>query len=92
MQDGLRVRKTIYMQKIKEEKLGHGQQISSRGKTSLYLYEQNMNTLNYLKYWKRLLKRWKNSEIFQEMSYFFKLAMQDIIGQLKHLNFIMKII
>ena len=34
--------------KIKEEKLGHGLH-SSRGNTLLYLYEQNMNTQNYLK-------------------------------------------
>ena len=39
---------TIYMQNLKEEN-GAWTAISSRGKTSLYLYEQNMNTQNYLK-------------------------------------------
>ena len=78
--------------KNKGRKIGAWAEISSIGKTSLYFYEQNMNTENSIKYWKKLLKRWRNLEIFQKISYFFKLTMQDIIGQLKHLNFIMKII
>ena len=33
--------------------------ISSRGKTSLYLYEQNMNTQNYLKVLEEAIKEMK---------------------------------
>ena len=47
MKDGLIKRKTLNIQKIKEENWGMGCN-SSRGKTSLYLYKQNMNTQNYL--------------------------------------------
>ena len=48
MQYGLIIRKTNTFKKIKKENRTWVA-ISSRGKTSLYLYEQNMNTQNYLK-------------------------------------------
>ena len=48
MHNGLGVKKTIFMQKIKE-KIRAWAVIYSRGKTLLYLYGQNMNTQNYLK-------------------------------------------
>ena len=51
-----------------------------------------MNTQNYLKVLKEAIEEMKNSKIFKEMSYFFKLTMQDIIGQFKYLNFILKMI
>ena len=51
-----------------------------------------MNTKNYSKVLEEAIEEMKKSEIFQEMSYLLKLTMQDIIDQLKHLSFIMKII
>ena len=59
MQDRLRVSKTIYMQKNKGRKIGEWAAISSRGKTSLYLYEQNMITQNYLKVLEKAIEEMK---------------------------------
>ena len=39
-------------------------EISSRGKTLLYLYEQNMKIKNYLKVFEEVMKKGKNLEIF----------------------------
>ena len=78
--------------KNKERKIMARPAIISRGKSSLNC----MKKYEYPKWFKSIRRgnreRRKNSEIFHEMSYFFKLEMQDIIGQLKHLNFIIKII
>ena len=38
MQDGLRVRKTIYMQKIKEEKLGHGLHLAQEENITVFVW------------------------------------------------------
>ena len=59
MQDRLRVSKTIYMQKNKGRKIGEWDAISSRGKTSFYLYEQNMITQNYLKVLEKAIEEMK---------------------------------
>ena len=50
-----------------------------------------MNTQNYLKVLEEAIEEKKELREFSKLSYFFKLTIQDIIGQLKHLNFIMKI-
>ena len=48
--------------------------ISSRVKKSLHLYEQNMNTQNYLKVLEDAIEEMKELRIFfQEMSYYFKI-------------------
>ena len=49
------------MQKIKEENWVWAA-ISSRGKTSLYLYEQNMNTQNYLKVLEEAIEEIKRTQ------------------------------
>ena len=65
--------------------------ISSRGKTSLYSYEQNMNIQNYLKVLEEAIEEMKELRDISRDVLFLKIDNANIIGQLKHLNFIMKI-
>ena len=51
-----------------------------------------MNTHNYLKVLEETIEEMKELKDISKDVLFFKLTMQDIIGQLKHFNYIMKII
>ena len=92
VQDGLRVRKTIYMQKIKEENLGHGLQLAQDEKKLLYLYEQNINTQNYLKVLEEAIEEMKELSYISRDCLFLQIDNARYHWSIEVLSFIMKII
>ena len=78
--------------KNKGRKLGHGLQLAQEEKHHCICINNYMNTQNYLKVSEETIEEMKELKNISRDVLFLQLTIQDFIGQLKHLNFILKII